>query len=240
MAARYCVHFLSTLVITNRLFLVSTETVLGEKVDDEFDFDGLPGVQHEFKFEIAAGREECFFQRAAKGAKLHVSYEVLRGGDRNIDFFLKDPYFNVVDAYYMKTDGAVEKDIIEPGIYQVCFDNTQSRFGSKLVFFYLVTFVMEQWSKYVMEVTEIQGLASNFSASLSDVEISLNEVKKHQMSSRLNVIRDWYLIMGNNRYVGYWSVAQCAVVVVAAACQVYFLRRLFTVPVVTSSSKPRA
>ncbi|XP_046556718.1 transmembrane emp24 domain-containing protein 5-like [Haliotis rubra] len=240
MAARYCVHFLSTLVITNRLFLVSTETVLGEKVDDEFDFDGLPGVQHEFKFEIAAGREECFFQMAAKGAKLHVSYEVLRGGDRNIDFFLKDPYLNVVDEYYMRTDGAVEKDIIEPGIYQVCFDNTQSRFSSKLVFFYLVTFVMEQWSKYVMEVTEIQGIATNFSASLSDVELSLNEVKKHQMTSRLNVIRDWYLIMGNNRYVGYWSVAQCVVVVVAAACQVYFLRRLFKVSVVTPSSKPRA
>ena len=51
------------------------EDVLGMKTDD-FDFDGLPGVQHEFKVEVLAGKEECFFQAIKQGAQLHVSFEV--------------------------------------------------------------------------------------------------------------------------------------------------------------------
>ena len=53
----------------------SGERVLGQE-DDEFDFDGLPGAQHEFKMSVEAGREECFFQKLVQGGKLHVSFEV--------------------------------------------------------------------------------------------------------------------------------------------------------------------
>lgn len=51
------------------------ETILGE-YNDEFDFDGLPGVQHEFKVDIAPGREECFYQMVKRNAQLHVSFQV--------------------------------------------------------------------------------------------------------------------------------------------------------------------
>ena len=51
------------------------ESILGE-YDDEFDFDGLPGVQHEFKVSISPGREECFYQMIKRNAQLHVSFQV--------------------------------------------------------------------------------------------------------------------------------------------------------------------
>lgn len=55
---------------------VCSEKILGEIVNDEFDFDGLPGATHEFKIEVRAGTIECFFQHIVPGAKLHISYEV--------------------------------------------------------------------------------------------------------------------------------------------------------------------
>ena len=58
-----------------RFCVLNGENVLGEENDD-FDFDGLPGVQHEFKVDIPGGAEECFFQKAARGAKFYVSFEV--------------------------------------------------------------------------------------------------------------------------------------------------------------------
>lgn len=61
--------FILLLPITN------PETVLGQNNDD-FDFDGLPGVQHEFKVEIPPGREECFYQMVKRAAQLHISFEV--------------------------------------------------------------------------------------------------------------------------------------------------------------------
>ena len=58
-----------------KLSVTAGERILGEETED-FDFDGLPGAQHEFKVEVPAAKEECFFQKAARGAKLHVSFEV--------------------------------------------------------------------------------------------------------------------------------------------------------------------
>ena len=63
------------LSITTLLKLTSQERILGEQNED-FDFDGLPGVQHEFKVEIPPGREECFYQQIKKSAQLHISFEV--------------------------------------------------------------------------------------------------------------------------------------------------------------------
>lgn len=44
--------------------------------DKDFDYDALPGTQHEFKVQVNAGKEECFAQKVALGAVLHVQYEV--------------------------------------------------------------------------------------------------------------------------------------------------------------------
>jgi hypothetical protein len=52
-----------------------SENILGEE-DGEFDFDGLPGAQHEFKIEIAAGGDQCFYQKIKAGAEMHMSFEV--------------------------------------------------------------------------------------------------------------------------------------------------------------------
>jgi hypothetical protein len=51
------------------------EKILGRETDD-FDFDGFPGAQHEFKFEIGGGKQECFFQNLAAGGTLHISFQV--------------------------------------------------------------------------------------------------------------------------------------------------------------------
>ena len=42
----------------------------------EFDFDNQPGIQHEFKLEVHAAREECLWQFLRNGAQLHMSFEV--------------------------------------------------------------------------------------------------------------------------------------------------------------------
>lgn len=54
------------------------EKLGGSLPDFEFDFDALPGTQHEFKIVVKAGKEECFVQKVAQGANLHIQFEVIR------------------------------------------------------------------------------------------------------------------------------------------------------------------
>ena len=48
-----------------------------QDLEEEFDFVGGPGVQHEFKYEVSAGRMDCFHQFVKDHATLHVSFEVI-------------------------------------------------------------------------------------------------------------------------------------------------------------------
>ncbi|ESO98526.1 hypothetical protein LOTGIDRAFT_142774 [Lottia gigantea] len=209
---------------------------------DDFDTEGFPGVQYEFKLQVEAGTEECFYQKISKGSKLHVSFEVLQGGDLNIDFYFKDPHFNLIDSHMYKSSGGIEHDINTAGTYSICLDNSFSHFTSKLVYFYLVTFIPEEWSKYVIEISDVHALAENYTVTvlLTGVQTSISEMRRYQSQSRFSVMKDWYLIKTNNEYIQTWSIIQCLVIIFTSSLTVFFVRRLFKVSTVTPSSKPRA
>ncbi|XP_033763710.1 transmembrane emp24 domain-containing protein 6-like [Pecten maximus] len=230
-----------TRVLTLLLWCTYSSKLVSAAEYDDFDFDGLPGVQHEFKIEVPAGGEECFHQKVAEGANLHMSFEVLRSsGERLIDVVVKDPTVFIVEAHYAKSEITIQHKVALAGVYTICIDNTFSRMASKLVYVYLITFVPSEWTKYVQEIEDMNMAVSNFTHSISEVQKSLEEAKLHQASSRMNVVKDWYLIMGNNDYIVKWSIAQIGVVVCSSVFTVFFVRRLFKIQNVTPSQKPRA
>lgn len=230
---------LVALCVVLKFRVLSGERVLGE-VNEDFDFDGLPGVLHEFKVDIPGGKEDCFFQRAVQGAKFYVSFEVLRGGDRNVDTVLRNSQWHTVNAHYWKSSGMFDFEVPITDTYALCFDNTHSRFQGKLVYLYIVVFVMSDWTAYGHEMQEVIGLTQNFSQSLQNVDSSVQEMLKINQQGRFNVVKDWYLINSNNVYVQNWSLTQCVITVTASIVQVYFVRRLFRTTNVTPTSKPRA
>lgn len=156
------------------------------------------------------------------------------------------------------------------GYFQVCLDNTPYRFSGKLVYIYIVTYIMEEWAQYMEEIQSVSLTAQNFSVSknslmnkqdvffkhtfnrrtndaslffqrsLTEVQTSIDAVKFHQSESRMHVIRDWYLATGNNQHIMYWSIFQISVIIVTSFFQVFCLRRLFRTTAVTPTSKPRA
>lgn len=211
-----------------------------EGEEGDFSFDGLPGAQHEFKVEVPGNQEECFVQKVAENAELHASFEVLRGGSRMVDFSIKDAYNNVIQEIIYKSEANIKYKAPVTGYYQICVNNIHSRFVSKLVHFYIVTMVEAEWTKYVEEIEELKTAVENFTVVITEVQNSIKQVRLHQSSTRLNVMKDWYLLTGNNSYVMYWSLFQIACVLMTSSFQVYFVRKLFNIPNVTPTAKPRA
>ncbi|XP_074654864.1 transmembrane emp24 domain-containing protein 5-like [Tubulanus polymorphus] len=209
-------------------------------MDDDFDFEGLPGATYEFKMNVGAGGRECFFQNMKSGAELHVSFEVLRGADRNIDLVVHKPNGEVLASELWKSDGSIEKDIVDTGPYEICIDNSFSRFSSKLVYLYIVSYHMADWEAYSDDINKLELTVGNFSNSISKVAKAISDTLRFQAASRREVIRDWYLIHNNNRYINYWSIFQILIIICTSGTQVYFLRKMFHTKNVTPTSKPRA
>ncbi|KAK3592585.1 hypothetical protein CHS0354_001751 [Potamilus streckersoni] len=216
-----------------------SETVLGEETG-EFNLFGRPRARHQFEVQVGAGREECFYQKLRKDATLEVSYKVLRGDNRKVNVFLKNPNQTIMDSIKDKPDGNIDRVVTETGVYSICIDNTLRPFSSKLVYLYLGTYVESEWDKYSKELDDIHVAVSNFATSINSVENSINEVLKHQAHTKMIWAWDYYWAYRNSNYVQYWAILHCAIFFVTSVFQVYFVRRLFRYVNVTPTAKPRA
>ncbi len=63
--------------------------------------------------------------------------------------------------------------------------------------------------------------------TLQGVDKRIQEIRQAQQLSRGKETRDYNLLLDNNSYVQYWSLAQICVVITCFFVQVHFVKRLF-------------
>ncbi|XP_070390320.1 transmembrane emp24 domain-containing protein 6 isoform X2 [Dermacentor albipictus] len=179
-------------------------------------------------------------QYAAKQQRSSTESEVLRGGDGQAGFAVRHPNGNHVLPYQWRPSAEYEETTSTGGYYELCIDNSMSHFAAKLVSLYFNSFKRDKWESYVQELESLGVTVANFTDTLQKVDGQVGEMLKYQDQNRRHLSRDWYIVDGNNRYVQYWSLAQCIVIMATSALQVYFVRKLFEVKNVTPTFKPRA
>lgn len=86
---------------------------------------------------IPANQRECFHQPFDAGKTIEIEYEVLAGGDMDINYWFYSPTNRVLHTDFKKRDGHQTLKLEETGEYRFCFDNSFSRFSQKQVYFSL-------------------------------------------------------------------------------------------------------
>ncbi|CAF5189519.1 unnamed protein product, partial [Rotaria magnacalcarata] len=110
-------------------------------------------VDIELTILVPASQRECFHQVLSAGKTVDVEYEVLAGGDNDINYWFYAPSNRVLQSDFQKRDGHQTLKLEESGEYQFCFDNTFSRFSQKQVYFSL-RLVDEHGNNEIDRVTE--------------------------------------------------------------------------------------
>lgn len=124
-------------------------------------------------FDVKASNEQCFFERTTPGQKIHASFEVVSGGNREIDFKVIDSKSDLVYEVKKKKDGTLQFYSLNTGTYTFCFSNQAARLTDKIVAFNL--FVDEARFK-----EERQGTVQPLEASLSSLQEGLQSVEHAQ------------------------------------------------------------
>ncbi|XP_022611279.1 transmembrane emp24 domain-containing protein 1-like isoform X2 [Seriola dumerili] len=86
----------------------------------------------EFTFLLPAGRSECFFQTAVKNGTMEVEYQVIAGAGMDVDVTILSPEGVRLIMESRRSDGVHVVEPTEEGDYQICFDNSFSRFSEKM------------------------------------------------------------------------------------------------------------
>lgn len=75
--------------------------------------------------------------------------------------------------------------------------------------------------------------------STRKVQNNIFHMWRYYNFARMRKMADFFLLQSNYNYVNWWSTAQSLVIILSGILQLYFLKRLFNVPMTTDTKKPR-
>ncbi|XP_004066369.1 transmembrane emp24 domain-containing protein 1 [Oryzias latipes] len=190
---------------------------------------------NELTFLLPAGSSECFYQSAVQNGTMEVEYQVIAGAGMDVDFTIVSPEGVRLIVESRRSDGVHVVEPTEGGDYQICFDNSFSRFSEKMVFFEILTEAPggdaggdEEWPM----LDEPDGSLLEY--KLEDIRDSMDAVyrrldRSRQMQTVLRAFeaRDRNLLEDNLWRVSFWSCASVLVMLCVALTQVYTVRKLF-------------
>ena len=170
---------------------------------------------------------ECFYEHFEVGSQVEVQYQVLKGGELDINFLVENPLevYIVIDR---RSDGWWPLEIKETGEYGICLDNTFSKLSSKLVFLSIVT---QDLAKKRELDSEVPRNATDHSAAviekLNNIDQRLSKIVSLQHYFQAREARHRLTLESNNSRVFWWSLLECVVMVAAWLAQVVVIRSLF-------------
>ncbi|MBN3299587.1 TMED1 protein, partial [Amia calva] len=193
----------------------------------------IPAKDSEFTFILPAGRIECFFQTATKNSTMEVEYQVIAGAGMDVDFTINNPNGYQLISEFRKSDGVHTVEPTDEGDYQICFDNTFSKFSEKMVFFEVIfegpggDAGQDDWSQMTEPESLLEYKLEDIRESVESVHRRLERSMHFQNVLRAYEARDRILQDDNLWRVTFWSCLNMLVLLVVAMVQVYTLRSLF-------------
>lgn len=87
--------------------------------------------------------------------------KVIQGGDLSIGFVVRDVNMENLSDYYYNNSGTYERKAEKNEYYAMCIDNTNTRFGQKLVNLAAVVIKYDQWEVFANDFQTMNMTASN-------------------------------------------------------------------------------
>lgn len=186
--------------------------------------------------EVKAGTEECFYEVIKGGETLDVEYQVIDGGqgELDVDFYMAGHTGNVLLQDVRRSEGTHRITISEEGHYRLCWDNTFSHFSTKTVFFGITIENDDDddlWDDGLEETITAEEI---YEMKIEDIKDAMGRIRAHLTKSRFMQdqlrayeARDRNVAENNCTKVNTWSMINIIVMIVTGMIQVILLRSLF-------------
>jgi protein ERP2 len=88
----------------------------------------------ELTFELPDNANQCFYEEIKAGVDMVVEYQVVTGGQYDVDAVLEDPQGKIVYKEARKQYDTHNFKTLVPGAYKLCFSNEFSTFSHKVIY----------------------------------------------------------------------------------------------------------
>ncbi|KAL8617630.1 hypothetical protein ACOMHN_038022 [Nucella lapillus] len=187
--------------------------------------------------EINAGATECFWQNIKKQVSAELEYQVIDGGDLDIDCAVYSPDGRVLQMESRKTENVIRFETDVDGEYKICFDNSFSRMSPKVVFFELIADHGDNddddddgddWNIDMAEIKDMVDLTvEDLKGIIDRAKNNLEKSIQIQNLIKMHEARDRNAAEASFSRVNNFSAFQLFVMISVGLTQVLMIRSLF-------------
>jgi len=191
-------------------------------------------MDHDLTVHVPAGRVECFYQPIKKEKSMEVEYQVIAGGELDIDFRVANPEGKVLMAESKKNDAVHSFDDLTPGDYEVCFSNRFSRISSKTVFFEIILDADEtddedeDWKSFVQPDEDYGDKLASMEEEMDSIKTNMAKTIQTQSLLRVFEAKDRSVVERNYERINFWSGFNLVVMGIVFFLQVYMIKSMFS------------
>lgn len=176
-------------------------------------------------FELPDNEVQCFYERIDKGTPTTVEFQVVTGGNYDVDMTMKDPSGKVLYQDTKKQYDSFQHTSQSTGIYEVCFSNEFSTYTHKVVF---VDWQVGDEDTPLLNPSSPERALTFMEHSTQSIHDKMNQVIDDQTHYRLREAQGRAHGEDLNERVQMWSVAQLSIIVVVGILQVTLIRSFFS------------
>ncbi|KAM6949969.1 transmembrane emp24 domain-containing protein 3 [Lycodopsis pacificus] len=178
----------------------------------------------ELTFELTDNEKQCFYEEVEKDVKFEIDFQVIAGGNYDVDCFVTDPLNNVLYNEKKKQYDSFSHTTAMVGVYKVCFSNEFSTFTHKTVY---LDFRHGDEEPLIHTMTGSSALTQLESSCVAIHEV-LKTVADSQTWYRLREAHDRTKADHLLDRVTYWSVGETVLLFVIGVGQVMMLKSFFS------------
>lgn len=178
----------------------------------------------ELTFELPDSAKECFHQEIKKNTSVTLEFQVVTGGQYDVDVSLEDPKKEIIYKQVKMQYDSHTFTALHSGVYTVCFSNEFSTFSHKLV--YMDLQVGDE--QPLPGVGEHVTVMTQMETSAQEIHKSLNTIIDFQTHHRLREAQGRKRAEELNERVLWWSVMETLAVLIITIGQVFVLKNFFT------------
>jgi protein ERP2 len=95
--------------------------------------------EHAFTYRLPPRHEECFYFEVKQGQSIELEFQVVSGGNLDLDYTLASPRGNIIERVSRQQDHLYEGNADQTGDYRMCLGNLFSSVTTKEVFILIMT-----------------------------------------------------------------------------------------------------
>jgi len=183
---------------------------------------------NELTFELPDNAKECFYEKLKIGSKFVLEFQVVTGGNYDVDLELKSPSGKFLYKERKKQYDQIEKTAEENGVYEFCFSNEFSTFSHKVIY---IDWIVDGDPEHEISgpgPRVAEGALTMIESKARRIHENLEKCIDYQTHHRLREATGRARAEDLQERVQIWSLGQFILIIIVAIGTVLLLRSFFT------------